>query len=417
MKPHLPPYLMTSDPGSFARQTIVERKPQIIRHVLAANTYPEHIVAALNDYQVEIAAGTVQPLHEDARDAAFWHAQWRPHEGCSWLSLPWYFAETYFYRRLLEAVSYFQPGPWAGLDPFAPQKRAQEAAAAEQIQSVWAQLAALPTEDRFAALLHACLWGNRADLSNFTVKERAMGDTAADRRHILIDHTAETEAMLGAGVGEVAFINDNVGADILFDLILTDHLLTLRMTQRVVFHLKPQPFFVSDAMPADIRHMINRLHRSPSAAIADLAARLDDALASGSLRLATDPFWATSLFFTELPAPVRAQLERADLTILKGDVNYRRLLEDRHWPPTTDLAEVTTGFPRPFLVLRTLKGEIIAGLQPGQAEELSAVEPDWLINGKRGLIHLVRGDALTPSPDERGRSDAKSRDTRQGECI
>ncbi|MFL7791264.1 MAG: MFS transporter, partial [Anaerolineae bacterium] len=46
-KNRLPPLLMTSDPDSFARYTIVERKPHIIRQVIADNDYPPDIVAAL----------------------------------------------------------------------------------------------------------------------------------------------------------------------------------------------------------------------------------------------------------------------------------------------------------------------------------------------------------------------------------
>jgi hypothetical protein len=82
-------------------------------------------------------------------------------------------------------------------------------------------------------------------------------------------------------------------------------------------------------------------------------------------------------------------LGRSDLVILKGDVNYRRLLDDCHWPPTTRLEDVTGYFPASFLTLRTLKGEIMVGLEPGQAEALSAADPTWLINGKRGVIQLV----------------------------
>jgi len=51
--------------------------------------------------------------------------------------------------------------------------------------------------------------------------------------------------------------------------------------------------------------------------------------------------------------------------------------------------DVTGYFPAPFLTLRTLKGEIMVGLEPGQAEALSAADPTWLINGKRGVIQLV----------------------------
>ena len=42
-----PPPLMTSEPGSFARKTIVERKPQILREVSQAHPYPPEIQSEL----------------------------------------------------------------------------------------------------------------------------------------------------------------------------------------------------------------------------------------------------------------------------------------------------------------------------------------------------------------------------------
>ena len=157
----------------------------------------------------------------------------------------------------------------------------------------------------------------------------------------------------------------------------------------MTFHLKNQPFFVSDAMPQDIERVIDLLRATDAvASVAELGHRLGVALAEERLTLMTHPFWTQCLGFRDMPDAVRAPLQRADLVILKGDVNYRRLLDDRHWPPSTPLAIAAADFPRPFLVLRTLKGEIIAGLEPGQAERLAAEDPTWLINGLRGLIHL-----------------------------
>ncbi len=387
----LPPYLMTSDPASFARKTIVERKAQIIARVIADHDYPGEIVASLTAFRDEIlhpdhGSSVIQPLSETGGDAAFWNTSLAAYEGHSWLEVPWYFAETYFYRRLLEATGYFME-PAGCRDPFAPQKRAQEALAVTQLAAVWPGIAAIPGDARFLTLLHACLWGNRADLSNFTIDQQAVGDTAADRANMLIDHTDAVRSLLAGGVSEVAFINDNVGADSLFDLVLADYLLTQGWAQRVTFHLKNQPFFVSDAMPQDIERVVDLL-RAPASLDAELGHRLSEALAEQRLTLTTHPFWTQCLGFRDMPGAVRAPLQRADLVILKGDVNYRRLLDDRHWPPSTPLAIAAADFPRPFLVLRTLKGEIIAGLEPGQAERLATEDPTWLINGLRGLIHL-----------------------------
>ncbi|MGC9520728.1 MAG: damage-control phosphatase ARMT1 family protein [Anaerolineae bacterium] len=390
----LPSPLMTSEPGSFARKTMVERKGQIIARVIADNDYLPEIVADLKQLGDEISQNggpgrEIQPVEESVGDAEFWNAHWARYEGRTWLELPWYFAETYFYRRLLEATRYFQPGPWFGHDPFTVQKRTQEASAAAQLRDVWPQIVATPPEKRFVPLLHACLWGNRADLSNFTVRESAMGDTTRDRANILIDDTERIRELLRPGAQHVAFINDNVGADSLFDLVMVDFLLTQGWVEQVTFHLKNQPFFVSDAMPNDIRHMVRRLRASSVEDVSALGERLEAAIVGGALILTTAPFWTRCLSFWEMPEPLLNLLGESHLVILKGDVNYRRLLDDRHWPPTASLKSIAAAFPRPFLVLRTLKGEIIVDLDPGQAEAMQAEDPTWLINGKRGLIQLI----------------------------
>jgi uncharacterized protein with ATP-grasp and redox domains len=387
----LPPPLMTSEPGSFARSTIVERKPQIIRQVIEDNNYPPHIVGALEAFRQEIASQPMQPLHEQAPDVAFWNRELAAYQGKTWLDAPWYFAETFFYRRLLEAVHYFQPGPREGHDPFGKQKRQQEEAAVERLAESWSQLADVEPEVVFEALLHSCLWGNRADLSNYTVALRASSGLAAreERRHILTDHTDEVGELLASSLPRVDFVNDNVGLELLFDLALADFLLVQGMAREVVFHLKARPFFVSDAMPKDARATVALLRMAPDAAVRELGARLHEHLAGERLVLKDHPFWTSCLMFRQMPPSLRTELERSNLVILKGDVNYRRLLDDRHWPHTTRLEEVADYFPAPFLVLRTLKGEIMIGLKPGQAEALAAEDPTWLINGKRGIVQLV----------------------------
>ncbi len=201
----LPPFLMTSDSGSFARATILERKPQIIRQVLSDNTYPPEIAAALNDFRAEIASRTIQPLAESAPDVPDWNRELAQYAGKTWLEIPWYFAETYFYRRLLNVVRYFQPGEWQGVDPFQKPKQIQMEADVQRLASTWEQLQALEPEMRFEALLHSSLWGNRADLSNFTVRVKARGGlaTATERHLILINHTEQVLNLLAGGLPRV----------------------------------------------------------------------------------------------------------------------------------------------------------------------------------------------------------------------
>jgi hypothetical protein len=376
---------MTSEPGSFARATIVERKPQIIQQVIDDNSYPPDIIARLVAFQQEITQSSLQPLAEPAPDARFWNQEVAAFQGRTWLELPWYFAETYFYRRLLEAVGYLQPGDWQGHDPFAVQKRGQDRAALPALREVWAQLAALATPARFVALLHSCLWGNRADLSNLTVREQARGglSTRLEQHNILINHTTQVSQLLSQGVERLDIVADNAGWELLSDLALADHLLGQDWVQTLVFHLKDRPFFVSDAMPLDLHEALSLLQSDA------LGQRLGSYLATGRLSLKQDPFWTSYLMFRQMPPALASDLACADLVILKGDVNYRRLLDDCHWPHTTRMEEIASYFPASFLTLRTLKGEIMVGLEPGQADALGKLDPTWLINGKRGIVQLV----------------------------
>jgi uncharacterized protein with ATP-grasp and redox domains len=396
MTADLPPALMTSEVGSFARKTIVERKPQIIQRVIADNPYPSHIVNNLHQFADEIASQRIAPLSEDGDDRDFWMTYWSQYAERTWLELPWYFAESYFYRRLLDIIPYFRPGTFYHCDPFLPQKILHEDAALNNLSFFFLFSPVFDDESLFSFLLHAALWGNRSDLSNYTVKDSAYQgtETEALRKFILIDHTDAVYNYLHTGVAQVDFINDNVGMDCLNDLLLADFLLQEHWAKVVVFHLKNYPFFVSDAMPADIERLIQKMQNLPEPFQA-LGNRLDLWVQQKKLMLNTASYWTSCLSFHQMPVHLHQALSKADLVILKGDVNYRRLLDDRHWNPTVKVEEIIVDFPKPFLILRTLKGEIIAGLEDGQAERIAAEDPTWLINGRRSIVQLVTNHPKT----------------------
>jgi hypothetical protein len=391
--------LMTSEPGSFAEATIVRRKPQIIAEVLRDNDYPPEIQRSLHALDEEIKSGAVHPLVEPAPDVEEWQTQWCPYAGLTWRQLPWYFAEAFFYRRLLEAVRYFQPGIWQGIDPFAAAKGRQIAGPGGALALAAALLPTLP-EDPLAsarALLHASLWGNRIDLSNRQVLAGAALQ-AGHPRDILIDDSEEILAYLtkGGPHERIDFINDNAGPEATCDLLLADTILERGWARQVRMHLKPYPFFVSDAMIQDVRELIARLEGEQEPLSRAAGDRLAGWLRMGTLELVDHPFWTSAHSFMDMPDDLRLQLAQAGLpgasaclVIVKGDANYRRLLGDRHWPFTARLATIVAYFPAPLAVLRTLKAEIMVGLEEGRAERLAAEDAQWLINGRRGLIQLV----------------------------
>jgi hypothetical protein len=384
----LPPLLLTSEVGTFHHNTLKVRVPRILRDTIAANDFPPDVLKELETLHAELVGGRIQPLREESKDAIDWNTRSAPYFGRTWLDVPWYWAEAYFYRRVLEATGYFRPGPLEGFDPFGSTKRKEWArdvapAAVEQLLS---RLSG-DMETRFEQLLHASLWGNRTDLS-YTVAAH-LGATAApdqERANLLVDDWEAVWAhILVHEGGRIGIIVDNAGTELLMDAALADFLLSTDLAAEIEMHLKPQPFYVSDAMISDLADGTDALIEAGGTA-AGLGRRIDAHVVAGDLHPQTHAFYCSSLFFEEMPADLRAALGRLDLVIVKGDANYRRLAGDAHWPPTTPFAAATAHFPAPLVSLRTFKSPLVVGLPPGLAEQTAAKDPDWLVNGVRGVI-------------------------------
>jgi hypothetical protein len=92
------------------------------------------------------------------------------------------------------------------------------------------------------------------------------------------------------------------------------------------------------------------------------------------------------LTYHHLPADLAHEFATASMTILKGDLNYRRLVGDCEWPPTTPFATLSAYWPGPLAVLRTLKSDVIVGISSDTLSTLKATGEPWRTNGTRALI-------------------------------
>lgn len=393
----LPPLLATGDAGSFAEFTLKVRDPRIVQDLEEAPYFSPDLKRKFKKLREELAVGAIMPLRQDAPDADFWRDISKPYIGRSWLDVPWYWAETYFYRRILEIIGYFQIGAWHERDPFAPFKDAELAPAAAPQRA--ASLLQAPDDgtppaerDLFEMYMHAALWGNRVDLS-YNV-EQMHGRAARlhdERENLLADDTARVwEFLQTRRVRQLVYVTDNAGTELALDLALIDFLLGTRASRErpyaetIVIHCKPQPFYVSDAMPQDVLRTLDAFEKA-NAATRALAQRLRAHLSAKRLELRTHWFYPTPLHYFEMPDDLWNLMRAADFVILKGDVNYRRAVGDAHWNPTIRFEHPTRYFPAPFLALRTMKSDAIVGLSAGQVSALQQADNAWRVNGKRGV--------------------------------
>ncbi|MFD0317977.1 damage-control phosphatase ARMT1 family protein [Streptomyces flavalbus] len=382
-----PPVILGDVPGSFPYSVLAERHPAIIQQVRDAFPYDPERHRALDALLASCLKGVVEPLPDAAHDRDRWSA-WGlgEHTGRSWFAAPWLWSESYFYRRLLDAVGYFAPGPWQGIDPFRPAKLTElDAPETDAELAALDDLEGRPAPEAATALLHGSLWGNRADLG---FRLSAAGADAAGPVPALVADDSDALWPLLTGTGILCLIADNAGRELVPDLLLIAHVLHRRLVERAVLYVKPYPYYVSDATAADVLDALRRLRAAPGAAAA-YGRRLWDALGEGRLVLRAPPFAAAPLPFTDLPADLRAEFGAAALTVVKGDLNYRRLVGDRRWPPTTPFADLTAHFPGPVAALRTLKSDVICGLDARTEAALDAAEGDrWRTAGSHALIQV-----------------------------
>ena len=367
------PVIVADEPGTFPHSVLAERHPAIIRQVRESLPYGPAQRDALDALLANCTEGTIDPLPATAHDRERW-AAWGmdDHAGRTWFEVPWLWSESWFYRRLLHAVGYFGPGPWQGIDPFRPSKLAELGSpATDEELAALDDLAGRPEEERARALLHGSLWGNRADLG-FRLSAEGAEETAAVPA-LVADDSERLWPLLSSGTGTLCLVADNAGRELVPDLLLVAHLLAHGRIGRAVLHIKPYPYYVSDATTADVVDAVGRLTGAGGAAAA-YGRGLWDALADGRLALRAHPFSCSPLPYERMPDDLRADFAAATLTVLKGDLNYRRLVGDRYWPPTTPFADVTGYFPGPVAALRTLKSDVITGLDAATEAALTDAE-------------------------------------------
>lgn len=397
----LPLPLVGAEVGSFTEYTVTQRMPTIARRVIAENSFISTVNDSLEQLASALPSGYILPLVDDTgADFRNWNEYLQSFLGQRWVDTPWFFAETYFYRLILNITGYFAPGDTQGVDPFALQKRQGLETGFDAIATLCHQVNSWldnsESEEALLGLLYFALWGNRVDLSLWSAFEtdRTQFDIQSQQAHILVNDAASVVDLINKNQqGRFDVVVDNAGFELVCDLCLVDFLLGSGLAKQIKLHLKPHPTFVSDAMILDVHQTIEFFAKSNNWDVTFLANRLQEYLELGKLVLSSDYFWTSPLAFWEMPDVIRNDLAASNLTIIKGDANYRRLLGDRHWNYTTNINDIISYFPAPLLALRTLKSEVAAGIKPEIIEKVAPSDTNWLTNGQWGVIQLVPNPA------------------------
>jgi uncharacterized protein with ATP-grasp and redox domains len=400
---HPPPFVSTGEPYSFARKTIQYRKPAIIERLMDFNLLSEKSIGALTRLKNEMREGYIfNPFEEpgyatgglDGESRRYWCEDLPHYVGKSWLDVPFYFAEAYLYWRILIAVGYFDPGSAFFMrDPFQSFKNRELFAkgggleVARVVAGTMEEMRGL--NETAEMLIASSLWGNRIDLSLFSIAEKSRERVlTTQEENLIVNEMAGLKQMLEKSA-RVSIVLDNSGHELVCDLLLCWFLLTKVQVARIDLHAKKYPIYVSDSMVKDVDHTLAAFISDSHPVLSRIGRDLFAYALSGKLRVIDHPFWNSSLHFPELPEKLMSTLRESDLVLFKGDVNYRRLLSDRKWSFETRIEDIVSYMPVSLGLLRTMKSEIVVDIDEKQYQALTSSDPEWMVNGERGIIRVV----------------------------
>ena len=315
----------------YVRKAIATRYPAILR-AAEAGQGPEavrqlHAIARA----LEANAPMVLDLHDWPIPG--WETLPARVNGKRPLDAPFFDFEYWLYFRILSAVRFRD----TKADPFRATKHQDL-----ERHINWAEQAIQRTQTLPEALTLA-LHANAHDLSQ-------LGEPASN--HYLGREMLQIET---SGVRRLNIIADNFGGEFVADLVLA--VIAAEAGIEVAVHVKHLPMFVSDVTTDDVVILFDRL--TPGTAF---SRRLQAEVNRGTIRVTSNSFWSAPLFMDEAPLD---ELDAGEgvLTILKGDLNFRRAIGDVSVPVETPFESLAVLPAAPMLSLRSIKSYCVAGMQ------------------------------------------------------
>ena len=424
--------------GTWAYRTVSQRMVTILRVVLATFAADQRSLVqelgAFGRESVELIESELEALLSslttnscltrltgEADDVAVWNAVL---DGACidgvlprWHDADWLYVECFMYRKLYDILD--TSGVLRDYDYFHPQKKEsfeQSEAAARDLAGTLletvsgiAKISQSRLREAFMEFLLICLWGNKCDLTmgEMSMETSPLAQLPELSKFLLTDEHQRVFSHLDklrrrGKKTRVDFICDNAGFELFSDLCLADFLCASGLAQRVTFHVKAFPWFVSDTTRNDVSWLLGRMkdvaEGGEGRSLQDLALRWRRHLSSGCWELVESPFWQSPfpyrLMRRECPQ-LYSRLQEADLLISKGDLNYRKLIGNRPWPVNTPLCRAVQGFgPAPLVALRVLKADCVAGVSRKRAQEAALQDPGWMISGEFAVIQFYKRASL-----------------------
>ena len=323
---------------TFAYLTIKDRMPAILGRIVddlskqlhletgaSQSTKLKLMINAIGKLKIEITTDKPLPLV----DAAYWKQLLEniPTVDRTWFKAPWLIVECLMYKILHDIAASNSSPP---VDLFANEKLVsmESSIAGMHTLADFMSNNKLKDQDLLLKLVEFSLWGNQHDLSLNVDKANSRSTT-----HILVnDSQLLVENLMKSK--QIGIVLDNSGFELFCDLCFASKL--VKMGIIVEFHFKEFPWFVSDTTANDLECLLKFCESDSQ--LKSLSIVFRENIETKSWRFKSHPFWTCGNAYWDLSvvAPdLLKELKEFDLVLMKGDLNYRKLVYDAAWPSTT----------------------------------------------------------------------------------
>ena len=182
-------------------------------------------------------------------------------------------------------------------------------------------------------------------------------------------------------------IPDNAGVELFSDYLFDLYLLQTNTVQKIVMHLKPYPMFVSDATKTDfetLKGIITNKYPQISTMLTQYEKEERLIIQSDEEEFFFTPYFKDCRFVENI------MKSGCELLIVKGDLNYRRLVGDLKWKWTQPIKPIIGTFVTcRCLCLRCIKSDVLLGLAEKDAMEVEKIPKSKLTSGKYATIQFI----------------------------
>ncbi len=167
------------------------------------------------------------------------------------------------------------------------------------------------------------------------------------------------------GKVKVDILTDNCGLELLSDIELAVFLLKNGLSDSVVFHVRVLPQYVSDVTKNmfvdDFEQLLGRLEDMKSEGMDDfgLLADVRKYMKGEQICVKEDLFWNLPTYYYKHKAIFTEIIGTSDLVIVKGDLNYRKLVGDKDYYSLFWFRYRVRKIGYPVLALRAIKSSLV----------------------------------------------------------